>query len=431
MLADRISIRTAKFVGLDTTADVTVFQIMKDGPLSLTTLGAQFRCRSKMLPEPSSVRCNRTFLSTDSATPQGSWCCTPDLDRVCRINETLIDNATNSIVFSAGSCKIQKVRTTNPVPPATTSQTVTLPDATTLPKGWETMIISDPQSTVPLSVRDSGGNVVATVPPGQCKIFTSGDNAFANGEWCCLPPTSNVDLDQVCRVNEILQDNGTTSVILTSASCKIQKLQTTPSATPNNPLNQVLTLPNATTVPRGWQVVSDPQSTQQLPVLDAGGNEVARLEPGECKILTSGDNSAAPGEWCYIANNSNICRVDEKLTDNSTNSAVLSRNSCKLQKLQSTPGLPPAGPSDPNQTVTLPPANTLPRGWEVTVISDPQSTQPVPVRDANGNVAGTLQPGQCKTFTLGDNAISKRLVVHFFLGIVLLIHRHHHHHFLI
>lgn len=96
------------------------------------------------------------------------------------VGNSLISNTTNVVSsggttsLNGGSAQIQNIT-------GTSSQTVRMPDATTLINGWVYYI--DVNTTQNVTIQDNGGNLIAVAVPGSYARLSLFDNSTTNGSW--------------------------------------------------------------------------------------------------------------------------------------------------------------------------------------------------------------------------------------------------------
>ena len=89
-------------------------------------------------------------------------------------NITITASAGTITTLVASSSHYQRIT-------GTATQTVKLPDETTIPAGMSDVIDND--SSLSITIQDSAGNVLATGLPGAAGLFYSMSNATAVGNW--------------------------------------------------------------------------------------------------------------------------------------------------------------------------------------------------------------------------------------------------------
>ena len=116
-----------------------------------------------------------------SATPTASFIVSYDANKNITANNLIGQSTTTAT--AAGTTILTVASTLNQIFTGTTTQTIQLPDGTTVPVGWQVNIIN--RSTQDLSVVDAGSNAVVTVYAGKSQQLILSVSS-TNGTWALL-----------------------------------------------------------------------------------------------------------------------------------------------------------------------------------------------------------------------------------------------------
>jgi len=215
----------------------------------------------------------------------------------------------------------------------TTTQTVVLPDATTLSTGyWYTISNS---STGLVSVQASGGGALAGVPAGSSLSFVLFTNSTAAGVWFPQgePPLSvaSPDSGYVNALNSLETDGLQTQVRILvgdSGSGGVAGVAPAPSAG-DGAAGKYLSATGAYLVPtgtgiRGAYVECDGSSQVLASTTPSWITSVGNISGGQCIVtITGGVFSAAP--FCIVSGAVNATNDVAKVSDPTTSTYLRTR----------------------------------------------------------------------------------------------------------
>jgi hypothetical protein len=232
---------------------------------------------------------------------------------------TAITSAGGTTVLTVNSNYYQNIIGSN-------TQTIQLPDETTIPVGFGFCISTISNTAGLVTVIDAASSTLASMQPGTVLFFTSTSNIISSGGWISyaavptnmsngpiawgsarlnmngniidnavinpsFPNTGNFSLlsytNQLPNVNSIPSTGGTT--VLTASSSYIQRVTGTTT--------QTLQLPNETSVGVGFGFIIDNDSTGNVFITNSDATALLTVTPGMAGYIYSDQSGSAKGNW--------------------------------------------------------------------------------------------------------------------------------------